>query len=58
MRDTPIMDLSREKAYMLNGANNMLKKTVIHFVGVVVTVFWTSNTPKENRISVNILSKE
>lgn len=29
---------------------------VIHFVEVLVTVFWTSNSQNENRISINIWS--
>lgn len=31
---------------------------VMHFVGVVVTDFWTSTSPRENRTSIDIWSKE
>lgn len=48
--------LSGEKKVKTLLAHLCLTRT--HFVGVVVTVFWTSNRTKESRISVNILSKE
>lgn len=49
---------------MLNDANNMSISncsfviTPIHFVVVVLTVFWTSDSPETKRKSVNILSTE